>query len=266
MSESLNIPSLGVSHFLSQTDSVGAFVLTVLAVMSLLSWYLIALKLWQNTLTGIRSKAFLNAFCRLRHPGEALSLLTPENVRNPFARLLEAGLEACELLKEAQKDALKKPEHAHGFTLAAPDDFVSAALHHGIAEESRRLENGLTALASIASSAPFVGLFGTVWGIYHALLAIGFAGSASLDKVAGPVGEALVMTACGLAVAIPAVLAYNAFTRANRNQVGELESHAHDLFCLLGLGRITSAQVTYLDERPPHSSMPVSTPRTEGAR
>jgi biopolymer transport protein ExbB len=97
------------------------------------------------------------------------------------------------------------------------DDFLTRALRRAIDQDTARLEYGHTVLASVASSAPFVGLFGTVWGIYHALLAIGMSGQGTLDKVAGPVGEALIMTALGLAVAIPAVLAYNAFTRANRN-------------------------------------------------
>jgi outer membrane transport energization protein ExbB (TC 2.C.1.1.1) len=91
-------------------------------------------------------------------------------------------------------------------------------------------------LASIASSAPFIGLFGTVWGIYHALLNIGMSGSGSLDQVAGPVGEALIMTALGLAVAIPAVLAYNFFNRAKRTLLTELDGFAHDLFAFMSTG------------------------------
>ena len=91
-------------------------------------------------------------------------------------------------------------------------------------------------LGSIASAAPFVGLFGTVWGIYHALLAIGISGAGTLDKVAGPVGEALIMTALGLAVAIPAVLAFNAFTRYNRVMFSEVDGFAHDLFAFMSTG------------------------------
>ena len=91
-------------------------------------------------------------------------------------------------------------------------------------------------MASVASSAPFIGLFGTVWGIYHALLAIGLSGQSSLDKVAGPVGEALIMTALGLAVAIPAVLAYNYFSRSNRLVLAELDGFAHDLFAFMVTG------------------------------
>jgi len=100
-----------------------------------------------------------------------------------------------------------------------------------------QLESGLTLLASVGSTAPFIGLFGTVWGIYHALLQIASSGQVMIDRVAGPVGEALVMTAAGLAVAIPAVLAYNAFTRINRVTLAELDGFAHDLLALVTTGR-----------------------------
>jgi len=99
-----------------------------------------------------------------------------------------------------------------------------------------QLETGLTLLASVGSIAPFVGLFGTVWGIYHALGDIAVGGQATVDKVAGPVGEALIMTAFGLAVAIPAVLAYNTLVRDNRLLMGELETFAHDLHTYLTTG------------------------------
>ena len=91
-------------------------------------------------------------------------------------------------------------------------------------------------LASVGSTAPFVGLFGTVWGVYHALVAIGLSGQGTLEKVAGPVGEALIMTALGLAVAIPAVLAYNGFVRANRLVLAQLDAFAHDLYAVLTTG------------------------------
>jgi biopolymer transport protein ExbB len=116
------------------------------------------------------------------------------------------------------------------------DEFVTRALRKTILAETAHLESGLTALASIGSTSPFIGLFGTVWGIYHALLGIASGGIATLDKVSGPVGEALIMTAAGLAVAIPAVLAYNALTRANRMVIAELDGFAHDLHTFLTTG------------------------------
>ncbi|HNE41674.1 MAG TPA: MotA/TolQ/ExbB proton channel family protein [Rhodocyclaceae bacterium] len=121
---------------------------------------------------------------------------------------------------------------------------MTRALKRAIDEDRSRLEFGQTFLATVASSAPFVGLFGTVWGIYHALLAIGVAGQGTLDKVAGPVGEALVMTGIGLAVAIPAAIAYNAFARANRNLLARLNAFAYDVFAFLATGVKTSPMLS----------------------
>src|SRR6185503_11886112 len=115
-------------------------------------------------------------------------------------------------------------------------EFLTRAMRRVIDEDTARLESGLTVLASVGSTAPFVGLFGTVWGVYHALVNIGISGQGTLDKVAGPVGEALIMTALGLAVAIPAVLAYNAFVRSNRLTLAKLDAFAHDLFAVLTTG------------------------------
>ena len=108
-------------------------------------------------------------------------------------------------------------------------DWVTLELRNGVDEFTAKLQAGLAILASVGSTAPFVGLFGTVWGIYHALLSIGMSGQATIDKVAGPVGEALIMTALGLAVAIPAVLGYNALVRGNKGILGKVNRFAHDL-------------------------------------
>ncbi len=218
------------AHSLTQTDGIGAVVLGILALMSVVTWYLIALKIWQNRLLRTRGGQFLDRFRQICSLGEAERLQQQVEPIEPFGRLLEQGLVACR--------QLNAPGDRCGFEINSPDDFISAALQRCIANESRRLDSGLPMLASVGSTAPFVGLFGTVWGIYHALIAISLGGQAGLDQVAGPVGKALIMTACGLAVAIPAVLAYNAFVRVNRNRIGELENVAHDVFTLLGLGRI----------------------------
>ena len=118
----------------------------------------------------------------------------------------------------------------------ARSERVTRALRQAINQAAARLEAGLTFLASVGSTAPFVGLFGTVWGIYHALINIAASGQIAIDKVAGPVGEALIMTAFGLAVAIPAVLAYNAFTRVNRLLLAQLDGFAHDLHAFVTTG------------------------------
>jgi biopolymer transport protein ExbB len=227
--------SLGFARFLAQTDTVGLCVLVILTAMSLLSWYLIASKLWRYAVVRARNRAFIANFRQVRQPVDAERLRIATGVNTPFARLLGEGFRACQSLREAERDGARKAD-GPGFDLASPDDYVSAALEHGVAREMRRLESGMTPLASIASTAPFIGLFGTVWGIFHALQSIALSAQASLDKVAGPVGEALIMTACGLFVSIPALLAYNAFTRLNRNWGGEMERFAHAVFGLLGLG------------------------------
>src|SRR5690606_10233821 len=116
-------------------------------------------------------------------------------------------------------------------------DFLTRTIKKVLDEETVQLENGLTILATIGSTAPFVGLFGTVWGVYHALVAIGMSGSGSLDKVAGPVGEALIMTGLGLAVALPAVMGYNWLTRRNRVLTAKLDAFAFELFAFLSSGQ-----------------------------
>ena len=115
-------------------------------------------------------------------------------------------------------------------------EFVDRALRQAVTRESARLESGMTLLASVGATAPFVGLLGTVWGIYHALIRIGMSGDASMQAVAGPVGEALIMTAIGLFVAIPAVLAYNFFVRINRNTYNKFDTFAHDLHDFFATG------------------------------
>jgi biopolymer transport protein ExbB len=225
----------GFAHFLAQVDTVGLCVLAILTAMSLTSWYLIATKLWCYAAVRARNRAFVSNFQQVRHSVDAERLRIATGGNSPFARLLGEGFLACQSLREAERDSARKADGL-GFDLSSPDDYVSAALAHGVAVEMRRLESGMTPLASIASTAPFVGLFGTVWGIFHALQSIAVSAQASLDKVAGPVGEALIMTACGLFVSIPALLAYNAFTRLNRNWAGEMERFAHAVFGLLGLG------------------------------
>jgi biopolymer transport protein ExbB len=125
-------------------------------------------------------------------------------------------------------------------------------------EETTRLEAGLTTLATVGATAPFVGLFGTVWGVYHALLAIGSGGAGSLDQVAGPVGEALIMTGIGLAVAIPAVVAYNAFTRGNRVLTGRLDAFAFELHSFLTMGEALGADTQSPARQTPPALRPVA--------
>ncbi|MDR2925003.1 MAG: MotA/TolQ/ExbB proton channel family protein [Azoarcus sp.] len=235
--------SWGFARFFAQTDAIGWCVLGILAAMSILSWYLILSGFLRYAMTRTRSRIFISEFRRVRQPVDAERLRVSTGGNNPFSRVLFDGFQACLSLQKAGNAGTRKKDGL-GFEMASPDDYVSAALAHGVAREARLLESGMTLLASIASTAPFIGLFGTVWGIFHALQGIALSAQPSLDKVAGPVGEALVMTACGLFVSIPALLAYNAFVRLNRNLAGELERFAHEVFGLLGLGCAAGSAVS----------------------
>jgi biopolymer transport protein ExbB len=205
---------LGFAHFLTQTDNVGRTVLVMLLLLSLASWYLIITRTLSNWVAKRRAMAFEARFRAAR----TLDELTPEADSTLSALVVEAlGV-----------------QHALAGGAATIDsgEVLTRSLNNAIDQEMTRAEHGLTILATAGSAAPYIGLFGTVWGIYHALVQIGMSGQGTLDKVAGPVGEALIMTALGLAVAIPAVLAYNAFQRRNRMWLARLESFAHDLYVL----------------------------------
>ena len=226
--------SFGLSHLWAQSDLVIKAIAFILVVMSVASWYLIAVR----TARQLRARRFdgaVEAFWNAPGLDEGLSRLSAAAPGSPFEALARQGAAAAEHLRR----------HTHADTLGGhldADEFVTRALRKSIALSTAQLESGLTVLASIGSTAPFVGLFGTVWGIYHALIGISVSGMATLDKVAGPVGEALIMTAFGLFVAIPAVLAYNAFTRANRLELSELDAFAHDLHAWFTTGsRLASA-------------------------
>ena len=227
---------LGFGHFLASTDGIARFILVLMLLMSVGTWYLIATKgvrLWS---AQRKSASFLRAFWQAGSLDEVARHLRTSGVNEPFSHLVHHGFTAIEQHRAGKE--------ARGLIDAGtPDEFLTRALKRAIAQDKARLEYGQTFLATVASSAPFVGLFGTVWGIYHALMAIGISGQGTLDKVAGPVGEALIMTAIGLAVAIPAAVAYNAFARANRNTLAELNSFAHDVFTFLATGLKGSAVI-----------------------
>ncbi len=214
--------SLGVAHFIGQTDLVGRAVLALLLIMSIASWTVIIVKSVRLALRHLQSRRFVQAFRSASDLPSVQSSLRESQPRDPFAELVRDASSAVEQVRGASGSTVVDP--------GATNEFVTRALGRSIAATTTQLESGLTILASVGSAAPFVGLFGTVWGIYHALLAIGLSGQGTLDKVAGPVGEALIMTALGLAVAIPAVLAYNAFVRSNRVTIATLERFAHDVF------------------------------------
>lgn len=220
--------SLGFAHFLSQTDTLGRIVLLLLLALSVASWYLIVTKALANYLAGRRAEAFLKQFWAADSLQDLSTALRRQPVDNAFAELAREALEAAH---DNHQHGLQKLAAAGGL-----GEFLTRLLRNGIDQEAMRVERGLTVMASAGSAAPYIGLFGTVWGIYHALVNIGLAGQGTLDKVSGPVGEALIMTAIGLAVAIPAVLAYNAFNRRNRVWLAKLDAFAHDLYTVLTVG------------------------------
>jgi biopolymer transport protein ExbB len=224
--------------------------------MSIATWYLIALKGWQLWTTRRRSRTFLAGFWNAPDLPAVEATLRNKPAHDPFSALAVTGFAAVRQHRASGPNRLIEAGTA--------DEFLARSLRRSIEGSAAAFESGLAVLASVGSAAPFVGLFGTVWGIYHALLAIGIAGQGTLDKVAGPVGEALVMTAIGLAVAIPAVLAYNAFVRANRIALEALDAFAHEFYDYLATGSDagrdatrpadTSSRVVDLSTRQPTGS------------
>ncbi len=205
----------GVQHFWNSADGVGRFVALLLLAMSVAAWVLILWKGWllrrANADIARAVPAFWDA-ADVQDGRNRVAALDREKVLLPLLDAAAAQPTAGTLETTGQLESQ--------LTRRLRD-----ALHRGLAH----LQFGQVLLASIGSTAPFVGLFGTVWGIYHALVGIAAAGSISVDKVSGPIGEALIMTAAGIAVAVPAVLAYNVFGKWVAGCEGELEGFAHDL-------------------------------------
>ncbi|OIR10668.1 biopolymer transport protein ExbB [mine drainage metagenome] len=195
--------------------------LLLLIMLSIVTWSIALLKLWKQWQTKKDDHAFNDRFWAVREWGEAGKVALDS--RGDIARLAQAGFAELKTMNEAQHDL----KH-----LGAPHDVLERMLRQQLQNIQRFHERGLAELATIGSTAPFVGLFGTVWGIMHALQNIGQSGSASLDVVAGPIGEALIATAIGIATALPAVLAYNFFLRRLKVHVTDLENFAHDFLRL----------------------------------
>ena len=225
--------SLGFGHFLQQSDIVARVLLVVLVLMSAISWYLIVYKGISQVIRQKRSQKFLTFFWNATSLEAVQNEINMHGVREPFGHLTAHALHAQ--AHHAKFGAAKLEE------AGSEQEFLTRTIKKVLDEETTPLENGLTMLATIGATAPFVGLFGTVWGVYHALVAIGMSGSGTLDKVAGPVGEALIMTGIGLAVAIPAVMGYNWLTRSNRVLTAKLDAFAYELQTFLSMGRALQA-------------------------
>jgi biopolymer transport protein ExbB len=225
----LDQSALGFGHFLTQADIVAKTLLAILIAMSVASWAIIAVKGLSLYVRKARAARFLQLFWNASSLDAVAGEMAAHGAHDPFSHLAVHALQAH--AHHARYGAAKLEE------AGSANDFVTRTIKKVLDEETTRLENGLSVLATVGATAPFVGLFGTVWGVYHALVAISMSGAGTLDKVAGPVGEALIMTALGLAVAVPAVVGYNALTRANRVLAARLDAFAYELHTFVCMGQ-----------------------------
>jgi biopolymer transport protein ExbB len=198
-------------------DIVAKVTLAILAIMSMGSWYIIITKVYEQFRMRLQARQADKSFWNAPTVRQGAEKLT---AGSPYRFIAESGLEATS-------------KHVGLLGNVDLNTWISMSIQRAIDNVQSRTQDGLAFLATVGSTAPFVGLFGTVWGIYHALTAIGIAGQASIDKVAGPVGEALIMTAFGLAVAVPAVLGYNWLVRRNKAAMDMVRGFAADLHAVL---------------------------------
>jgi len=208
----------GIIHYLQTSDAITHGVAYVLLAMSIASWCFLIVKSWMLNRAKRQGPRAIARFWQAPTLAEGIAVLRRADREHVFSPLAEAALQASEI--ETPGALLARVERS---------ERVLRALRQALHRSQRRLEFGQVLLASVGSTAPFVGLLGTVWGIYHALGSIAQSGQAMIENVAGPVGEALIMTAFGLVVAIPAVLAYNVLGRVVRQVSEELDGFAHDL-------------------------------------
>jgi biopolymer transport protein ExbB len=207
----------GLSALWAQGDAVAKGTLLILVLMSMGSWYVIFTKFAEQAKLNKQAKAAQESFWSASTVAQGKDTLEEGSA---FRFIAEKGLEGAS---------------KHTGLLGAVDfnEWVTMSIQRAIGNVQSRMQDGLAVLATVGSTAPFVGLFGTVWGIYHALVKIGMSGQASIDKVAGPVGEALIMTAIGLAVAVPAVLGYNYLVRRNKAVMEQVNAFGSDLHAVL---------------------------------
>lgn len=212
----------GLAALWQQGDFVARGTLLVMIAMSMGSWYIILTKLFEQ---GRLLRSAKTAAARFWSAGSIQQGAAALDEGSAFRFIAESGLQAS--------------EHHEGTLVEVIDKhtWIGMSIQRAVDNVQSRLQDGLAFLATVGSTAPFIGLFGTVWGIYHALTAIGVSGQASIDKVAGPVGEALIMTAFGLAVAVPAVMGYNGLIRRNKRAMEQVRGFAGDLHNVLLAGK-----------------------------
>lgn len=215
----------GLGALWQQGDFIAKGTLIIMVIMSAFTWYILVTKLWEQQ--------------RIFGQGRAAAKLWDSASLEEGARQLKDG----SAYRAIAEDGLNALRHHDGRLTDKIDlqDWVTLSVTRSVERVNSQLSTGLAFLATVGSTSPFVGLFGTVWGIYHALIAIGMSGQASIDKVAGPVGEALIMTAIGLAVAVPAVLGYNWLVRRNKVAMEELRNFSGDVHAYLLMGARVSS-------------------------
>ncbi len=211
----------GIEALWKNSDAVTKTVLLLLLIMSVGSWYIMIVKVLEQAKMNRQAKAAARDFWSA---GTVLQGAAALDAKSPFR-----------FMADAASNAVKKHDGLMGHVPL--NDWIAMGIQRAVERIQSNTQGGLAFLATVGSTSPFVGLFGTVWGIYHALTAIGISGQASIDKVAGPVGEALIMTAIGLAVAVPAVLAYNWLVRRNKAVMDDVRAFSNDLHAVV-LGTI----------------------------
>ena len=212
----------GLEALWKQGDVVARGTLIILVIMSIGTWYILFTKLFEQSKLMRSAKAAGATFWSAGSIAKGAEGL---NEGSAFRYIAESGLKASEHHEGSLVDSIDK------------HTWIGMSIQRSVENVQSRLQDGLAFLATVGSTAPFVGLFGTVWGILHALTSIGISGQASIDKVAGPVGEALIMTAIGLAVAVPAVMGYNWLIRRNKSAMERVRSFSGDLHNVLLAGK-----------------------------
>jgi biopolymer transport protein ExbB len=222
------LTQMGFDHLIHNFDAMGWIVFVTLSLMTIMSWYFIVANFLRNAAVRSRMDRVVGTFWETPSLADAVRFMEEQPRSEPFSKIaIEAASAAAHHQRAEGSRLVEALNHS---------EFIDRALRQSVARESMRLEGGLTVLATVGSTAPFVGLLGTVWGIYKALITIGASGEASINVVAGPVGEALIMTAFGLFAAIPAVLSYNFFVRMNRVTYARFDEFAHDLHDFFATG------------------------------
>ena len=208
----------GLDALWNQGDFVARGTLIIMIIMSMASWYVIFTKLFEQNKMLRSAKAVDESFWKAGSMKQAATTLADGSA---FRYIAEQGVRA--------------DDHHEGTLVESIDrhTWITMSVDRAVGNIQSRMQDGLAVLATVGSTAPFVGLFGTVWGFYHALTAIGIAGQASIDKVAGPVGESLIMTAFGLAVAVPAVMGYNWLIRRNKTVMEKIRAFSGDVHNVL---------------------------------